>query len=286
MAHQRFLSALMKPLLFAICALLLLGAFSAPAHAQSVTFAGAQTTVPASGLSYPYSVAVDGAGDVFIADTNNSRVVEVPASGGAQTTVGSGLYYPLGVAVDGAGDVFIADFYNSRVVEVPAGGGAQTTVGSGLSYPTGVAVDGAGDVFIADFYGSRVVEVQRAQPPTLSFASTAVGSTSSDSPQSVTIQNVGNQPLNAVTPGLVVGGPNFLQVAGPGTPADCTNTFALTPGAACNLSISFAPQTIGPLTAAATFTDNALNTIPSASQTIALQGTGVANTFNVTVGTS
>src|SRR5258708_9923383 len=49
------------------------------------------------------------------------------------------------------------------------------------------------------------------------------------------IQNIGNRPLNAVTPGLVVGGPNFLQVAGPGTPADCTNAFALTPGAACNL---------------------------------------------------
>ena len=86
-------------------------------------------------------------------------------------------------------------------------------------------MDGAGDVFIADTYNNRVVEVQRSQPPTLSFASTLAGSTSSDSPQSVTIQNVGNQPLNAVTPGLVIGGPNFLQVAGSGTPADCTSTF-------------------------------------------------------------
>ena len=113
----------------------------------------------ASGLNCPYGVAVDGAGDVFIADTGNNRVVEVPAGGGAQTTVGSGLSYPYGVAVDGAGDVFIADTCNNRVVEVPAGGGAQTTVGSGLSDPTGVAVDGAGDVFIADTGNNRVVEV-------------------------------------------------------------------------------------------------------------------------------
>ena len=91
-------------------------------------------------------------------------------------------------------------------------------------------------------YNNRVVEVQRSQPPTLSFASTAVGSTSSDSPQSVTIQNIGNQPLNAITPGLVVGGQDFLQVAGSGTPADCTSSFALTPGASCNLSISFTPS--------------------------------------------
>ena len=47
---------------------------------------GAQTTV-GTGLSGPYGVAVDGAGDVFIADTGNNRVVEVPAAGGAQTTL-------------------------------------------------------------------------------------------------------------------------------------------------------------------------------------------------------
>jgi sugar lactone lactonase YvrE len=236
---------------------------------------GAQTTV-GSGLSQPFGVAVDGAGDVFIADTNYPpRVLKVPAGGGAQTTVGSGLGSPYGVAVDGAGDVFIADAGNNQVVEVPAGGGAQITVASGLGSPYGVAVDGAGDGFILYPYNDRVVELHRAQPPTLSFAPTAVGSTSSDSPQSVTIQNVGNQPLNAVTPGLAVG-PNFLQVAGSGTPADCTSSFSLTPGASCNLSISFAPQSSGNLTAAATFTDNALNASPSASQSIALQGTGLA----------
>ncbi len=236
---------------------------------------GPQTTV-GSGLHSAYGVAVDGAGDVFIADYASNQVVEVPAGGGPQTTVGSGLSEPLGVAVDGAGDVFIADNNASQVVEVPAGGGPQITVGSGLSYPSGVAVDGGGDVFIAGTSLNHVVEVQRAQPPTLSFASTMAGSTSSDSPQSVTIQNVGNQPLNAVTPGLVIGGPNFLQVAGSGTPADCTSSFSLAPGATCNLSISFEPQSVGNLTAAATFTDNAFNKIPPASQSIGLQGIGQA----------
>ena len=236
---------------------------------------GPQTTV-GSGLHSAYGVAVDGAGDVFIADYASNQVVEVPAGGGPQTTVGSGLSEPLGVAVDGAGDVFIADNNASQVVEVPAGGGPQITVGSGLSYPSGVAVDGAGDVFIAGTSVNHVVEVQRAQPPMLSFASTLAGSTSSDSPQSVTIQNVGNQPLNTVTPGLVIGGPNFLQVAGAGTPADCTSRFSLAPGATCNLSISFDPQSVGSLTAAVTFTDNAFNKIPSASQSIGLQGIGQA----------
>ena len=116
MAHQRPLSSLMNPLVFSTCALLLLGAFPVSAYAQSVTFAGVQTAVSASGLSSPTAVAVDGAGNVFIADTYHSRVVEVPAGGGAQTTVGSGLSAPYGVAMDAAGDVFIADTGNNRVV--------------------------------------------------------------------------------------------------------------------------------------------------------------------------
>jgi hypothetical protein len=241
---------------------------------------GAQTTI-ASGLMNPRRVAVDGAGDVFIADDGNSRVVEVPAGGGAQTTIASGLANPQGVAVDGAGNVFIADQDNNRVVEVPAGGGPQTTVGSGLFLPWGVTLDRVGNVFIAD-NNAQVIQVQRSQPPTLSFATTPAGSSSSDSPQSVTIQNFGNQPLMAVTPGLVVGGPNFLQVAGSGTPADCTASLALAPGATCNLSISFEPQSVGALTSTATFTDNALNTTPYAIQSIALQGTSASITQTIT----
>ena len=234
---------------------------------------GAQITV-GSGLSAPRSVAVDGAGDVFIADSGNNRVVEVPAAGGVQLAVGSGLLSPSGVAVDGAGDVIIADSGNNRVIEV-SGGGAQTTVGSGFLSPSGVAMDGQGDIFITDISSGHVVEVQRSQPPSLSFATTPEGATSSDSPQSVIIQNIGNQALSAVAPGLIVGA-DFVQVPGTGTPADCTSSFSLAPGATCNLSISFEPQSIGGIATTAVLTDNALDRSPSVTQGIALQGTGTA----------
>jgi hypothetical protein len=123
-----------------------------------------QTTVTTvgSGLSGPTGVAVDGQGDVFIADFF-SRVVEVKADG-TQTTVGTGLTFPYGVAVDGMGDVLIADYFSSRVVEV-APDGTQTTVGSGLATPQGVAVDSAGDVFIANTGRRRVVEVAAGSLP-------------------------------------------------------------------------------------------------------------------------
>jgi sugar lactone lactonase YvrE len=240
---------------------------------------GTQITV-GSGLTGPRSVTVDGAGDVFIADLGNSPVVKVPAGGGAQTTVGNGLSDPYGVAVDAAGDVFIADTDNSRVVEVPAGGGVQTIVGSGLNRPFGVAVDGAGNVCIADNFNNRVVEVQRPSPPALSFAATPVNSTSSDSPQSVTVDNIGNATLSLS--GLAVGA-NFAQVAGSGTPADCTSSSSLAPGETCNLSISFTPTTSGSIAGAAKLSDNSLNGNP-ATQTISLSGTGNLLTQTITFG--
>jgi hypothetical protein len=135
-----------------------------------------------------------------------------------------------------------------------------------------IALDAAGNLFFPDLTLATIVEAKDSVPATLSFGKIAVGSTSA--PQSVTIQNAGNQTLNAVAPGLIVG-TNFLQVPGSGTPADCTSSFLLTPGATCNLSIVFAPQSAGVIKGVATFTDNALNRTPSASQSVKLRGIGV-----------
>ncbi len=259
---------------------------------------GAKTVVYTAGSGFhPVGVAVDGAGDLFIAVFSDSptitpgKVVEIPAgctNSGCQTTVGTGWFEPESVAVDAAGDVFVAD-EAPKVVEVPVGcinnSACQITVSGILAY--GVAVDGKGNVFLpdldntladpsntADPYSNQVLVINRAQPPSLNFFPTDVGNVSGDSPQSVIIQNIGNQPLDAVNSGLVVKGPNFLEASGLGNPADCTTTFALTPGQDCNLSVSFAPQLSGPLVSTAIITDNALNVSPS-TQTIFLGGAGI-----------
>jgi streptogramin lyase len=241
---------------------------------------GAQTTV-ASGLNNPFAIAVDGAGNVFITDFNNAEVVKVSAAGGVPTTVASGLNQPAGVAVDGAGNVFIADYGNNRVLKVPPGctsADCQTRVGGSFFGPHDVAVDGAGNVFVTDSPINSVIELQRSQPPALSFAATPVGSTSSDSPQSVTIENIGNGRLSLS--GLTVGS-DFAQIAGPGTPADCTGSSSLAPGASCNLSLSFTPTSGGPITGTATLTDNSLNGNP-ATQNIGLSGSGNQQTQTIT----
>src|SRR6202040_30397 len=94
---------------------------------------------------------------------------------GVQSTLGSGFSSPHGVSVDGSGNVFVADYGNNAVKEILAAGGYTTvnTLGSGFSQPAGVSVDGSGNVFVADFGNNRVEKLDYADPPTLSFASTA-----------------------------------------------------------------------------------------------------------------
>jgi sugar lactone lactonase YvrE len=134
----------------------------------------------------PNGIAVDSAGNVYVADMYNHTIRKV-SPGGAVTTLaglaGSGgsddgvgsaarFYYPAGVAVDGKGNVFVADSYNFTIRMVtPAGvvttlGGAPGTDagyardGAGYSarfrIPQGVAVDSAGNLFIADYFNCSV----------------------------------------------------------------------------------------------------------------------------------
>ena len=244
--------------------------------------------------SQPVGLAVDGAGNLFFADYQQAKVVEIPAGctvSSCQVQVGIGWSQPEAVAVDAAGDVFVADLGLGEVVEVPAGctsASCQTVVKSGVA-PYGVAVSALGDVLVPDATTSIVYKFIRSQQleyqfPTLSFAATNVGSTSSDSPQTVTLQNVGNQTLVAASPALlVVNGPNFVSVPGPGTPADCSGTSVLAPGAACDVSLSFTPQSGGSqLNSTATLNDNALSS-GLGTQTIYLNGVGVSASFPLTV---
>ena len=164
---------------------------------------GVQSAV-GSGLTSPWGVAVDGSGNVYIADQMNNRVLKAPASdptcstASDCTTVGSGLNYPTGVAVDGSGNVYIVDEYNHRVLKVPASdptcstASDCTTVGSGLNYPTGVAVDGSGNVYIADDGHNRVLKVP-ASDLTCATASdcTPVGGVLHD-PYGVAVDGSGN----------------------------------------------------------------------------------------------
>jgi len=229
---------------------------------------GAQTTV-GSGLNVPQGVAVDGLGDVIIADSGNNRVVKVNANGVQTTLPFTGLDDPIGVAADAAGDVFVTNYWNSNVFELAPSGVQTLVTAAGLGGNVlGVGLDATGDIFIADFDNNRVVEETRSLPPSLSFAPTNVNSASADSPQSISIQNVGNLQLSG-TMALNLG-TNFAENAG----STCSS-FALAPGANCSEGLNFTPTTTGILTDSADFSDNTMNLAASVGvQTVNLSGIG------------
>lgn len=118
------------------------------------------TTLVSSGLSNPHGVAVDGAGNVYIADSGNNAIRKwVVASNTLTTLVSSGLSGPYTVAVDRLGNVYIADSGNNAIKEWSVVSGNVTTlVSSELHSPSGVGVDGTGNVYIADGYDDDVYE--------------------------------------------------------------------------------------------------------------------------------
>jgi hypothetical protein len=250
---------------------------------KEILAAGGYTTIKTlgSGFSSPAGVAVDGSGNVFVADAGNNAVKEILAAGGYTTinTLGSGFSSPAGVSVDGNGNVFVADVGNNAVKEILAAGGYTTvnTLSSGFNGPARVAVDGSGNVSVADTLNSRVVKLDYSDAPNLSFGSVNVGVSSSE--QMVTVQNIGNAPLNI---SQISAATNF-NLGGSDTSCSSTGQ-TLIAAASCVLGIEFNPAAVGSLSGSVILTDNALNA--SATQQVSLSGTGVQTAAQVTVGTT
>ncbi len=143
-------------------------------------------------LANPYGLAVDGAGNVYIADQGNNRVRRIDNAGAIHAFAGTGatgfsgdagvavnasLHNPYAVACDGGGNVYIADVDNQRIRMVNTAGIISTIAGNGvggyagdygpatdaqLFEPIGVAVDALGTLYIADAWNHRIRAVTNA----------------------------------------------------------------------------------------------------------------------------
>ena len=119
---------------------------------------GPVVTLVSTGLNDPMGLAVDGSGNVYIADYQNNLVKEWSASTQAVSTlVSSGLYLPHGTAVDGSGNVYIADA-GREIQEWNAATEQVSPLVSQEYAPLAIAVDGFGNVYFADNTGYAIRE--------------------------------------------------------------------------------------------------------------------------------
>jgi large repetitive protein len=256
-------------------------------HKETLEANGSYTeTAIGYGIDSPQGVAVDGRGDIFIIDVHDDELYKetLQANGSyLQTAMGLGVEEAEGLTVDGNGNVYVAETSIGRIIEFTwqtNGVFVDSIPAIGLRHPSWPAVDGQGNLYYADTAAGTVTMIDLADPPALGFAPTKVGLTSTDSPQSVTVANIGNallviQPVgSAIAFGFAVdGNSTCLQVFGSGP------VYGLGAGTSCVYDISFVPQVSGVYLGDLVLWDNDLTTgmgFRYEGQHIALSGTGLS----------
>lgn len=240
-----------------------------------VTPGGTRTTM-ASGLGEVEGIAVDASGNLFVPVDNQQEVLKITPDL-VQSTIGSGWNTPAFVTVDGLGNVFVTDANAGTLQEVKTDG-SQILIASNLSFPYGVALDDAGNLYAAELGNGNLVQINRSQPPSFNYLNTDVGGTSDS--QSVAVENIGDMALAGQIYSI---DKNFVQTQGSGTPEDCAASFSVAPGSACNLSLAFAPQSVGIINGSAILLDNSLNGV-NVEHKIVLSGNSQQGSPVITLG--
>jgi sugar lactone lactonase YvrE len=162
------------------------GVISSIAGDGTPGFKGDGSPATAAGLYNPCGVAVDGSGNIYLADTHDQTIRKFTAGGSITTIAGTAaagytgdgaaakdatVNTPIALALDSSGNLYIADSFNHAIRKIDTAGNISTVAGSGvpgslgdegaakdarLNTPQGVAVDRAGNIYIADTVGMRI----------------------------------------------------------------------------------------------------------------------------------
>ena len=185
-------------------------------------------------MSAPSGVAVDTAGNIYVADTANNQIEEftslglfvraLTAGGSTASAPGFAMNHPSGVAVDSSGNIYVADTGNNQVEKlspdgtllatfsaagfVPGGGSAARKMKS----PAAVAIDATGDIFVADRGDNQIVELSSTGTFLKAFTATGLGSgpqavmngpsgVALDANGNIYVADTGNSQIEELSPG-------------------------------------------------------------------------------------
>ncbi|RXH54790.1 choice-of-anchor D domain-containing protein [Granulicella sibirica] len=246
-------------------------------------------------LNCPSGVAIDTAGNFYIADDFNNRIRKVDISGTITTIAGDGnagfsgdggastaaeLNLPNDIAIDASGNLYIADSGNNRIRKIDTtgiittvAGGLQDAGSAGVNTPLSLNLDASGNLYFSDSGNSKVQELFPAgiKP----FAATMVGA--SAPAQTVTISNIGNVDATIASAASFSLGGNATDFALSG--GTCLSGATLPAnGGSCTLQITFTPVAAGLRTLSISIADNALNS----PQSFVISGTGTQGVSTLT----